>query len=105
MWIYGVLRVEASFIQSVNDSSHSSGIQVKASVRKTLQKAPSETRINQGSTFSILLSGKHLFFGQCHTCENIRMRTTTVALSLVEDIPRLANVLLLASLGNLVLIN
>ncbi len=46
MWVYGVLRVEASFMQSVNDSSHFSGIQVKASVRKTLPKSPSESPMN-----------------------------------------------------------
>ncbi len=46
MCVYGVLGVEASFMQSVNDSSHIAGIQVKASVRETLPKALSESPVN-----------------------------------------------------------
>jgi len=46
MWVYGVLGVEASFMQSANDSLHIAGIQVKASVRKTLPKSPSESPMN-----------------------------------------------------------
>ena len=38
-------------MQSVNDSSHFAGIQVKASVLKTLQKSPAESPMNLISRF------------------------------------------------------
>ncbi len=63
MCVYGVLGVEASFMQSVNDSSHFAGIQVKASVRKTLQKSPSESPMNTDFRLLGLVSVKHLFCG------------------------------------------
>jgi len=46
MWVCGVLGVESSFMQSANYSSHIAEIQVKASVRKTLPKSPSESPVN-----------------------------------------------------------